>query len=426
MRHPQKKFLKRLFLHAIQEVQPEALFRKYLHVYDNTLYYRNTPLEMQNKGRLVLAGSGKASQSMAQAILPYLPLKPHLSLLITREGKNDLLFDTCPGNHPLPASESLIAGHRMRDFLNGLEEEDTLIYLLSGGSSAMMELPLPGLTLQDLQSANRVFLESGMDIREINILRSRLSQVKGGKLAALCKARIYVFVLSDVMGNDFSTIGSGPFYPADISDSAVRELIAAHELEQSLPRHLIAALKTNNEQPPGRHAVLPHFLIGSNMDLLEAADAFLNKKNFPVRTFPESLYGEARKAGAMIAEMICKEEGAKPSFLLFGGETTVSLNEKPGKGGRSQEIALSALSELRNSRNYCLLCAGSDGIDGNSDAAGALIDRHSYRKAQELGLLPENFLAEHDSYRFHQYCGTLLFTGPTGTNVADIVIALID
>lgn len=425
MRHPQKKFLKRLYLLAIREVLPEALFRKYLHVYENTLYFHNTPLKIPEKGRLVLAGSGKASQSMARAMLPYLSLKPNLSLLISTKGINDPHFAVCPGNHPLPGRESLEAGRRMRNFLSGLHKEDTLIYLLSGGSSAMMELPLPKLTLQDIQTANRVFLESGMHIREMNILRSRLSQVKCGKLAALCKARTYVFVLSDVMGNDFSTIGSGPFYPSDTFSSVVEDLIEKYALETNLPQNLIVALRRENEQPADRNAVPSHFLIGSNMDLLEAADAYLNKKNYPVRSFPESLCGEAREAGAMIAEMIRRDKGTKPSFLLFGGETTVTLNDKPGIGGRSQEIALAALSELRDSRNYCLLCAGSDGIDGNSNAAGALIDRHSYRKAHKYGLLPEKFLAEHDSYHFHRRCGTLLFTGPTGTNVADIAIAMI-
>ncbi|MDX9781120.1 MAG: DUF4147 domain-containing protein [bacterium] len=424
MRCSQKKFLKRIFRHALREVQPTALYRKYLHLFDNTLYYRYTPIPLRGDGRLVLAGSGKASRNMASAILPYLPSKPDLSLLIAPDSGRSRSFESCRGNHPLPGAESLKSGRRMLSLLSGLKENDTLVYLLSGGSSAMMELPEAGLTMSDLQDANRVFMQKGLDIHEINILRSRLSRLKGGKLTSLCKAQTFVFVLSDVVGNDLSTIGSGPFYPPPSPSVHPRELIKKWDLATTLSPQLIHALSQDAPLPPVETEI-PHYLIGSNMDLLEAADAFLSQKHFPVRSFPESLCGEARDAGAMIAEMIRKDRGARPAFLLFGGETTVRLNNKPGKGGRSQECALSVLTKLQDIGNYCLLCAGSDGVDGNSVAAGAFADRQVFLCAKKRDLSAEAFLSVHDSYAFHRQCRSLLTTGPSATNVGDIAIAFL-
>lgn len=416
-----KKLLTGSLQYALKGVQPDALFRKYLHLHNGTLYFRNNALYKQHDGKLFLAASGKASCKMAEAIMPYLPVEPEDSLVITSEACDNPAFHSCKGNHPLPGAESLEAGRKMLAFLESQNENDTLIYLLSGGSSAMMEYPLPGISLQDLQKANALFLSRGLNISEINLLRGRLSALKAGKAAAACRARTHVLLLSDVIANDISVIGSGPFAAAKVSLGNPRKIIDKYNLDKDLPKHLLdTILKEDSENSDVRE--VPHYLAGNNMDFLESAEAYFTERHIPVKTYPESICGEAREMGGMFAGMIRNYRGPRPGIILLGGESTVSLNAHPGRGGRSQEMALAALANLKDKNDYAILCAGSDGIDGNTDADGALVDGQTYLRAQKLGLSPEAYLRHHDSYHFHQRCGSLLVTGPSGTNVADIAI----
>jgi glycerate 2-kinase len=277
--------------------------------------------------------------------------------------------------------------------------------------------------MEELQEASRLFLARGLNIREINVLRGCLSQLKAGKLAALCRAKVRVLVLSDVLGNDFGVIGSGPFSRAPGSPENAKRIMRKYRLDKDLPAHVTSRILRADTGNSHLRDV-PHYLIGSNIDLLEAAEAFFRERGIPIQTFPESLSGEARAAAEMIAAMIRYNRAAKPGVMLFGGETTVSLNKNPGLGGRSQEMALAVLADLKDYPGYALLCAGSDGIDGNTDAAGALVDRQTFLKAQATGLSPEVYLQRHDSYHFHQQCGSLIVTGPSGTNVADIAMVV--
>jgi glycerate 2-kinase len=420
----EKEFLVGSYHKIIQEVQAKALYRKYLHLFDNTLYYRNTIIDLISKGKLILAGSGKASLAMGEAILPYLPRKADQTLFISPSEAAEGSLLTIMGDHPIPGKNSLRAGKSMLELISSLDENDTLLYFLSGGSSSLMEHPVEGLTLDDLQSITGLFLAKGMDIHEINALRSLLSKVKAGKLADACKAKCYVFVLSDVMGNDLSIIGSGPFYKDFLDREKISDIIEKYELEKDLPEHIIKILK--NSSPESEKNDIPHYLIGSNMDLLEAAELTCLDEGIKPLSFPESLSGEATLSGKMIADMLKHYKGHRPVCMIFGGETTVTLNEKPGLGGRSQELALSVLQELRDTPNIHLLSAGSDGMDGVGGAAGAVVDKDVYKKACSLGLSIQDYLDKHDSYHFHKQCGSLIKTGYSWTNVGDVVMALID
>ncbi|MCD6337276.1 MAG: DUF4147 domain-containing protein, partial [Candidatus Marinimicrobia bacterium] len=404
-------------------VQPDALYQKYFHVFDKTLYYKNTLIDLDIPGKLILAGSGKASLSMGTAFLPYLSRKVDGSLFILPSGSSGTPFTLIEGNHPIPDQKSLRAGKRMFEFIRSFTENDTLIYFLSGGSSALLEYPESGVSLDDIQKATDTFLSCGMSINEINVLRGALSRIKAGKLGKICKAKCYIFVLSDVMGNDLSTIGSGPFYRNQIDQIQINDLILKYQLERSLPAHIINIFK---EYSPIRNVdSIPHYLIGSNMDLLEAAELICFDEGIRPLSFPESLFGEAKQTGKMIADMIKYYSGQKPTCMLFGGETTVTLNKTPGKGGRAQELALTVLNELQGKPGITLLSAGSDGMDGMGGAAGAIVSAHTYKKAQELNLCIEKYLEKHDSYHFHEKCGSLIMTGYSGTNVGDVVMALI-
>ncbi|MFO7841831.1 MAG: DUF4147 domain-containing protein [Fidelibacterota bacterium] len=422
---PEKKFLKDVYLQSLNAVQPSVLFGKYLHRFENNLYYHNTLVPVSSDGKTVLAGSGKASVNMAKALLSYLSVKPDNTLLVSPFPNTGKEFRVLSGDHPLPGRNSCRTGKAMAELMKDLKPGDLVYYVLSGGSSSLLEYPAEGISAGDIQKANKVFLTNGLTIYETNFLRTRLSRIKGGGLAEYCRATVCVFVLSDVMGNDMSVIGSGPFYSPATQNYDIDTLIRQYRLEESLAPHVIKKLRENTPAAKKEKKDIPHFLVGSNIDLLGSAAAILEKKGINVITFPESLYGEARDTGKMIASMIRHFRGPRPSCLLFGGETTVTLSGKTGKGGRSQETALSALLELNKENNYVLLCAGSDGIDGNSDAAGAVVNEHTQKKAKDTGLSLSEFMERHDSYSFHQQCGSLIKTGYTGTNVNDIAMALL-
>jgi len=419
----EKEFLNNTYHKIIDAVQADALYKKYLHVFDNTLYYRNTLIDLETSGKLVLAGSGKASLSMGKAILPYLERKPDNSLFISPSEPSEAPFTVMQGNHPIPDKESLIAGNCMFELIDSLTENDTLIYFLSGGSSSLLEYPVAGISLEDIQKSTESFLSLGMNINEINVLRGAMSQVKAGKLAEICKAKSYIFVLSDVMGNDLSVIGSGPFYKTPVEQNIIETLIAKYKLEDHLSKHIINIFKTY--QAISNIRDIPHYLIGSNMELLAAAELNCFDAGIRPLSFPESLFGEAKHAGKMIADMLKYYSGPKPTCMLFGGETTVTLCENPGKGGRSQELALSILAELQDTPDITLLSAGSDGIDGMSNASGAIVDADTFKTADSLGLSIQEYLEKHDSYHFHKQCGSLIAIGYSGTNVGDVVMALL-
>ncbi|MFA6618617.1 MAG: DUF4147 domain-containing protein [Candidatus Neomarinimicrobiota bacterium] len=417
-----QKFLRKSYPKIIEKVKAPALYKKYLHLWNNTLFYRNTALDIHPQTKLYLAGSGKASLLMAESLMEYLALPIQASLFISPLDAPQSQFTVLKGNHPVPGEDSLKAGKKMYNFLKDLKDSDTLIYFLSGGSSALFEFPLDNITLNDLKILNKSCLASGANIHEINTLRSAISAVKGGKLASLCKAKIYVFVLSDVMGNDLSIIGSGPFYSRKNALSS-QHIIKKYQLAKKLSPNVLKLLSQDISQD--NHPAVPHFLIGTNMELLEAAEELCMNANIKAIIYPETLFGEAKESGEMIAQMIKIYKSSKPVCLIFGGENTVSLNTSPGQGGRAQELALSVLNELQDTCEYALLAAGSDGIDGVGGAAGAIVDQDTFLKAQELDLSPSDYLKVHDSYNFFKKCDALIEVGYTGTNVGDIVIAII-
>ena len=419
----EKEFLINTYHRIVSDVQAEALYKKYLHSFENTLYFKNTPIDTDPKGRLVLAGSGKASLNMGTSFLPYLNREADNSLFISTSEASDAPFSVIEGDHPTPQENSLRAGKAMHDLIQSLNDDDTLIYFLSGGSSSLMELPVNGLNIDDLQHATKCFLSLGLNIGEINTLRAALSQVKAGKLADKCKANCYVFVLSDVMGNDLSIIGSGPFHPSKATPAGIREIIEKYELKDHLSPDMINLLQSY--EPSNTKHNIPHFLIGSNMDLLQAAETACFDHEITPLTFPESLFGEASEAGRMIADMLRLYSGKTPVCMIFGGETTVTLNDKPGKGGRAQELALSVLRELKDSSGIFVLSSGSDGMDGVGGGAGAIVSAETYKNSIKLKLSIEDHLHSHDSYHFHEKCGSLIKTGYSGTNIGDVVIGLI-
>ena len=339
--------------------------------------------------------------------------------------------DVFVSSHPVPTEKSIRAAEIMTRGLSGLSEKDFFIYLLSGGSSALLEKPVPPIRLIDMQRVTEMLLRRAVPIGEINVVRKHLSTVKGGRLGRLSPARGIVLVISDVIGDDLETIGSAPLYRDRSSFADASDILKKYDLWPRLPvsikKVLTKGLKGEMEDTPeNENRKIEHRIIGSNLQLLEEAQRIALSLGIQSRIMTSSLRGEAREvARAIVAigeEMIKTGHPFKgPIALIFGGETTVHVKGK-GRGGRNQEMCLAALREIGPRKGMTFLSAGSDGVDGNSDAAGAVVDFTSYEKAKHLKLLIDDYLNNNDSHSFFKQTGDLIYTGPTGTNVMDISI----
>jgi hydroxypyruvate reductase/glycerate 2-kinase len=323
---------------------------------------------------------------------------------------------------------------RLGEAMGGLGEDDFFLYLLSGGSSALLEWPSPPVTLPELQATARLLLEGGLAIDEINMVRKHLSRVKGGRLGRMTKARGLVLVISDVLGDDLQTIGSAPLYCDGSSYQQVVDLLSRFNLWESLPasvRGLLAdgAAGVCEETPKEPNPRIEHLLIGSNVLALEKAAARSEALGIQAPIMTSRLRGEAREvAKAIVAvgeEILASGRPfAPPVCLLFGGETTVTVRGK-GRGGRNQEMCVAALREIGERRGLLFFSGGTDGIDGNSEAAGAAVDWQSFARAQELGLRIDDYLGANNSNQLLASTGDLIVTGPTGTNVMDITMLFV-
>lgn len=309
--------------------------------------------------------------------------------------------------HPLPDAGSLAAGEAVRRFCADLPVEADVLVLLSGGASAMLEWPVDGVDLARLRQINTWLLASGLPIAAMNAVRIRLSRLKGGGLRSLLGTRaVLQLLISDVPGDDPAVIGSGLLLATDLV------------LPVALPDGLLSGVL-----PPASYSILPTEtrLVARNADLLEALESLAVQAGYPVHRPDSALSGEAWQAGESCAQTL--REGP-PGVTLWGGETTVVLPAQPGRGGRNQHLALAAATRLAGCENVLLLAAGTDGIDGNSADAGALVDGGTLKRAGHAGFDAEQARIRADSGAFLAASGDLVHTGPTGTNVMDIVIGL--
>ncbi len=427
--------IKEIFQAALNSVLPEQLFRKISKFNDGILSIgdRNYPLD--GKRGLHIFGSGKAALRAARVLEELLP--DHLAggLVISNYD------DGSPGRvkvfvsaHPVPDQRSLQAADLLRSSLAGLSRDDFFIYILSGGSSSLVEKPLPPLTLGDMQEVSRLLLRKGMTIGEMNVLRKHLSLVKGGRLGQATTARGVVLVISDVLGDDLETIGSALLYCDKTSYREAYDLSCRYGLWEEFPAAVRQVLEKGlagdiEDTPKYPNPNIEHLLIGSNMDALGAAKEKAESLGWECHIMTSRLRGEAREVAKAIIAMgeeilLTKNPFAPPVCLLFGGETTVTVTGN-GKGGRNQEMCLAALKEIGDWKSLLFLSAGTDGLDGNAEAAGALADRHTYARVRRLGLRIDDYLERNDSHGLLAQAGDLLVTGPTGTNVMDITIILI-
>jgi glycerate-2-kinase len=425
---------------SIKAVNPYMLIKEQIRSEGSRLLLPDLdPLNLDHYERVFICGAGKGTAPMARAMEEL--ISDHLTAgdIIVKYGHLDKLKTVRlhEAGHPVPDENTLKGTEILLSTIRDLNESDCVFVLLTGGGSALLESLPRGINLSDLQSLSSILLKSGASIHEINCIRKHISNIKGGQLARkIHPARCITLALSDVIGDDLSVIASGPTTPDPSSFDQTISILSKYMIEDKIPAAILKHLK---EGQAGDIAETPkmgdpefntvsNIVIGNNRLALERAQSIAQSYGFNTLILTTMLEGEAKEIGKVIASIIKEIQATnlplkKPACILLGGEPTVQIRGK-GKGGRNQELALSvALNNI--DQPFTFVSCGSDGTDGPTDAAGAFVNQLSLQKAGEKGLAAREFLERNDSYHFFEQINDLIKTGPTGTNVMDIVFALI-
>ena len=429
-----------IFQAGVKAVDPILSVKKQLGLEGNLLTAGEKTYDLRDFDRVSVVGTGKASAAMARAVEGILGERLDSGLVITKYGHAVSLdkVRTIEAGHPVPDEAGFRGSREIVQFLETTDEKDLILYLISGGGSALMPYPHEGLSLEDKQAVTKVLLEVGADIHEINALRKHLSQVKGGRIARLAyPSTLISLILSDVVGVDLDSIASGPAVPDRSTFEDCLNILEKHKIFERMPSavqtiFVKGARGEIEETPKPGEPVFErtqNLIIGSNIIAVEAAAQKAEGLGYNPLILSTFIEGETRDAAgvhAAIAREILSSGNPvnRPACILSGGETTVTIRGK-GKGGRNQEFSLAAAFGIEGLENVVFLSAGTDGTDGPTDAAGAIADGTTLSKARDLGMDPGRYLHDNDSYHFFEALGDLIVTGPTYTNVMDLRIVLV-
>jgi glycerate-2-kinase len=436
---------------------------KSLNICARSRFSQKKTIDLSKVNNIYLIAFGKAAPAMATGLMEVLGQRIHKGIVVALPGKKISLpkMKILEAPHPLPDERSLEAGREILALARSAGEKDLIILLLSGGGSAQVCLPLPGISLREKRKVTSDLLLRGADITELNIVRKHLSLIKGGRLAeAAYPAEVVSLIISDVIGDDLEAIASGPFSGDSSTYADVLRILKKYDLWESEPQSIKNVI---NEGRQGRIAETPKkenkifdrvssFVIGNNATALDSARTQVEKLGFRVHVLTSTDRGEAQKTARSYVSLFLSlawtgDRTGQPLCLLGGGELTVSVKGR-GKGGRNQEFVLAALSELEkqaaglrrvdpdlsdgfrktsllHGREWLIASLGTDGIDGNTDVAGAWASPENLHKSRSLGLNIQNYLDANDSFHFFKQAGGLIITGPTGTNVMDMRIILL-
>jgi glycerate 2-kinase len=438
--------LPKIFGAAIAAVDPYQAVLNAAKLEHDSLTVADAAYELEDFSRIVVVGAGKATARMALAIETLLGERISTGLIVVKEGHTARLgrVGQVEASHPVPNEAGVEGAQRILEMVRAADERTLVICLLSGGASALLVAPVAGVTLQDKQEVTALLLKAGATIGELNAVRKHLSAVKGGRLAqAAYPARMVTMILSDVIGDRLDVIASGPTAPDSSSFDYAWSVIEKYGLEEKIPVRVMNYLQrgVNGLEPEtvkdGAPCLLGtrNVIVGGISRALAAAQEKSRQLGFAAEIVSAELQGEARDAARFLAHTArLAQAGLKTGerrCLLFGGETTVTVRGT-GKGGRNQELALAFALEIAGQEGIALLSAGTDGGDGPTDAAGALVDGNTAARARRLEIEPAAFLADNDSYGFFQLLDALsggsshFITGPTGTNVMDLQIILLE
>jgi len=426
---------------ALEAADPKNIIRSRVRVEKNTLKIDGLSFNLSEFKNVFVVGGGKASGCMAEAVEELLGDR-------IKDGAINVPYASPPyetkrvkiehASHPVPDLAGVRGAKRILDLVSQAEEDDLVVCLLSGGGSSLMPQPSAGVSLRDKRRVTDLLLKSGATINEMNVVRKHVSAFKGGWLAKRAyPATVVNLILSDVVGDPLDSIASGPTVPDSSTFQDAIEILKRYGLWNKAPASVKKVLLS------GKKGLVPetpkvgdkafekvhNVVIGNNLTASSAAYGSLKKAGLNTLLLTSCLEGQARDVGTVFASM-AKEIAAsgnpisKPAGLVAGGETTVTVVGR-GKGGRNQEIALSAALKMGGMDGVCVASLSTDGVDGPTDAAGALADGKTLVRAGELGLNARRFLLENDSYGFFNRLGDLLFTGLTGTNVDDVSVIVV-
>ena len=442
---PNAEPVPRILAAGIQAVDPAAAVVRHMHRDGNMLTIGGRVYNLDNLRRILVIGFGKASLPMADASVNILGDFLTTSTVITKSPISNLQspihshqftnlsITILPASHPVPDERGVAGAQKIIDLLSTTTENDLVICLISGGGSALLTSPASGISLDDIQTLTKSLLGCGATINEINTMRKHLSQVKGGQLVRLAApAQIATLILSDVVGDPLDVIASGPTVPDSSTFQDALKILARYGIANKIPAAILEHFKRGSrgeipETPKDGDSIFEqvnNVIVGNNTQAAQAAIEAAKTYGFNTLLLTTSLQGEASIAGKILASIAHQISATgdpipRPACIVTGGETTVTIRGK-GLGGRNQELALAAVSELTGLPDVMLIALATDGDDGPTDAAGAVVTGKTLARAREIGLDPAEFLARNDSYHFFEPLGDLLKPGPTQTNVNDL------
>ena len=435
-----RKEVREIFQAGLKAVAPADVILRHCSCEEDRFIAGDRSYHLSDIERIFVVGAGKATAAMAQAIETLLGDRIDDGVISVKYDHTAPLrkIRTIEAGHPLPDANGMAAAQAMLATARRATEADLVICLLSGGGSALLPLPVNGTTLEEKQKASDVLITCGATIHEINAIRKHLSAIKGGRLGqAAAPAQLVSLILSDVVGDDLDVIASGPTVPDASTYSDCLDIIDRYGIRQHMPRTILDRLRAGKagdiEETPKadshawQHSY--HRVVGSNLEAILASQALARKKGYQTIVLSSRLEGEtrvvARVHGGIAREILASGHPLPPPVcILSGGETTVTVTGG-GKGGRNQEFALAAALDIAGCERIVLLSGGTDGTDGPTDAAGAIVDHLTATRARQAGLDLRQHLDQNDAYPFFKALDDLLITGPTFTNVMDMCIILV-
>ncbi len=436
-----------IFQSGIEAVNPYKLVLQAINLNDNNLNIGGVFYDLNRFEDIVVVGAGKATSPMAQAVEKILGNRISKGLIVVKYGHTYPLqrIAQIEAGHPVPDEAGVKGTEEIIRLLKDADDKTFVVCFLSGGASSLLVSPVEGITIKEKQKVTELLLLSGAQVEELNTIRKHLSNVKGGRLAELTyPATVVTLILSDVIGNRIDVIASGPTVPDTTTFQDAMGVIERYSLKDKLPVSAKRLLEKGIEgeiqdAPKGAEPFFKKdraIIIGSIKDAISASADIASSMGFEPEIITSELQGEARNAGRYLAARAIEVQNSmghrdKPRCLISGGETTVTVKGK-GLGGRNQELALSFAIEIEGIKGITMLSAATDGTDGQTDAAGAIVDGETVPLARKFGLDPSVFLEANDSYNFFKKLDSLskekyhLITGPTGTNVMDMQIMVVE
>ncbi len=435
------KVVETILKSVIKASDPPLAIRRNLSMSGDNLKVNDSIYKLNEYKNIYVVGGGKASAPMAVALEEMLGDRITSGIINVKYGYSlqTSKIEIIEAGHPIPDRNGLIGAKRMTRLLDRAGEDDLVIALISGGASALIPLPVNGITLKDKKRVADLLLKSGAAIDEINVVRKHLSMVKGGQMALMAyPARVVSLILSDVIGDPMDIIASGPTVPDKSSYEDAKEILVRFKLWNQIPvsarSHLKKGINRKVAETPKRgHRAFKrvrNLIIGNNQVVMDEAERKAKEVGYDTLVLSRSIKGEARevaKAFGSIAGVICRSGASvkRRICVIAGGETTVKVKGK-GRGGRAQEFALAAALEISGLNGVTMVGFATDGTDGPTDAAGAIVDGSTVDRAKRSGLDPRNLLDINDSYSFFKSLGDLIITGPTFTNLNDLYLIFVE